>query len=935
MSFENYDIGESDNTEGWINAIHENYDGSIWVGTRKSLVKFDPITNEYERFYEFKTPTGNISLEGIEVIRLDSVNNIWLGVRNGLVYLDVSNGTAKVYRYDKGDDNSLLHDRVNHLVVDDKDNVWVGTVRGLSYLNIKTGVFSNYQHKINDSTSLSHNRVLSLALDQVGNLWVGTANGLNLMNMTTGEFTVFGEIDGLPDSTIYSVEIDNNGFVWVGTNRGLSRLNPSTRVFKNYTVGDGLQGREFIAASSFKSKDGELFFGGINGFNRFYPDELVTNRDAPEVVITDMLVLNKPVSVIQESDKDDKFFLEMAVHEAQEITLTSEESLVTFEFSAMQFSNPSKNKYAYKLEGFDKDWIYTDYKNRRATYTGLPDGEFVLRVKASNSDGYWSDEGTALNITVLPSFWNSWKAYLIYLILSVFVILIVIRLKKNKMNFEQDLVKCLEEKVARQTASIKEESQKAINAMEIKSQFLANMSHEIRTPLTSIIGRAESILYGDSANSAQEIKIIHTSGLHLLGLLDNTLDLSKMEADRFELEVKPMNLIDIIADVRGLFLGQANSKGIDFVIHHTLPSPFMINIDGFRLKQVLINLCSNAIKFTDNGTVRLDVLEHCYNDTKCLTFAVSDTGIGMTSDQLVRVFDAFSQADNTISRRFGGSGLGLSLSEKLADFMGGDIGVESTLGEGSTFTLSLPYTPTSAVAIVENFTRSKKTFKGKILLGEDHDDNRELISRLLTGIGFEVYTAKNGYEVIESYLKNKPDLILLDIQMPVMDGVEAIKILRAKRCSIPIVALTANTLAKDIEEYLTIGFTGYQSKPFERVSFINAVAQYFEPQGESLEQNSSMSNGDDDISDLIASFESSLKGVHQEFLKLYENNDYELLSTQAHKLAGSAQMFGYAKLTNLSVSLELSINDNDDLKVKRDSESLLVELSSVVEKLGL
>jgi signal transduction histidine kinase/ligand-binding sensor domain-containing protein/response regulator of citrate/malate metabolism len=921
-SFVHHSSGSNKFDRAWVNSIVEGLDGVIWFGSSVGLNRIDSVSGLVTTY-----PREG-SIQGMIV---DEEEGFWLGTDKGLAYFNIASEQFSAYIGHEDVSVNNSSNWITSMIMDSDGGIWIGTLNGLDYFDTKSRRFVSTSRLVAEHSGLSHGYVNSLALDRHGGLWIGTMNGLSLVVLVTGEFTVFGEADGLPDSTIYSVEIDNNGFIWMGTNRGLSRLNPSTGIFKNYTVGDGLQGREFNAASSFKSKDGELFFGGTNGLNRFYPDELVPNRQVPKVVFTEMLTLNKPVLVKPESNEDGGFFLKLAIYETPEIVLTSEESLVTFEFSAMQFLNPYKNKYAYKLEGFDEDWIYTDYKNRRATYTGLPDGDYVLQVKASNSDGAWSDESTSLKITVLPWFWDSWKAYFIYLVPMLVIFLFMLRSKRKKEIFEQELIEKLELKVSRQTASIKKKSEKIISANKVKSQFLVNMSHEIRTPLTSIIGRAEAILCGDIELDKEEIKIIYNSSLHLLSLLNDTLDLSKIDADRLQLEETSIDLTEILLDVENIFLEQAESKGLKFILVHDFGPHFNVDIDGFRLKQILINLCSNALKFTDSGDVRVEVCVDESAGVSLLEFAVIDTGIGMSKGQLADVFDEFTQADSSISRRFGGSGLGLNLSQKLARIMGGVIDVESVLGQGTVFTLSLPFASSFVPEIAREVVVSKRVYTGVILLADDHDDNRELVSRILKSQGFEVRTATNGYEVIESYSKNKPDLILLDIQMPEMDGIQALEILRAKGCDIPIIALTANTLSKNLSEYLSLGFDGLQAKPFERKLFIEMVGSYFEKTGtfgETRDMSKQVFVGKMDV--LADVFKQSLVLEHKRLLQFALEENCDAIMHLAYRLSKSGQIFGMNRMSEIASKLEVNLRGNCKDGLGESTRKLVEELSDVL-----
>ncbi|MCW8832126.1 MAG: ATP-binding protein, partial [Colwellia sp.] len=380
-----------------------------------------------------------------------------------------------------------------------------------------------------------------------------------------------------------------------------------------------------------------------------------------------------------------------------------------------------------------------------------------------------------------------------FTILGVVFSLIVIFLVYRRY-LESQLTKNLEAGVKQRTEALEFLTQELQQANQIKSQFLANMSHEIRTPLTAVIGQSEAIIHGDFDNKSltKEVEIIHSNSLHLLQLINDILDISKIEADKFELEERRHDLHAIIHELEDMFTEQASRKNLAFTVSHHLPKPFIINIDGLRLKQILINLCSNAIKFTEEGWVTLDISIV----DKTLFFTVTDTGIGMDEAQMAKIFKSFTQADNSISRRFSGSGLGLFLSMQLTQVMAGDISVTSQLAQGSTFILKLPFGDVFLPQDDQSKDESAlvlpppTSFVGKILLADDHEDNRRLIARLLTSMGLDVIEAKNGREAIEQFMQHQPTLTLLDIQMPEMDGIQALQKLREFGCTQSIYALT-------------------------------------------------------------------------------------------------------------------------------------------------
>lgn len=478
---------------------------------------------------------------------------------------------------------------------------------------------------------------------------------------------------------------------------------------------------------------------------------------------------------------------------------------------------------------------------------------------------------------------------------------------------ERHLTKELESRVKQRTEALEFLTKELQDANMIKSQFLANMSHEIRTPLTAVLGQAEAIIHGDFDDDSiiKEVAVIHSNSLHLLQLINDILDLSKIEANKFELDNRQQDLHDIVDKLNDMFVEQAQRKYLSFTITHQLPRPFIIDVDGLRLKQILINLCSNAIKFTTDGWVSLDIAIM----NKTLLFTITDTGIGMSEEQMGKVFNIFTQGDNSISRRFSGSGLGLFLSEQLAKVMSGSISVSSQLNHGSTFVLKLPfgeiYPALTNCPVDENKPVricNNTQYTGNILLADDHDDNRRLIARLLTRLGLEVIEASNGIEAVELCLKHEPNLILLDIQMPKMDGLEALAKLKELGCNQPIYALTANAMSHEIAHYLALGFAGHLKKPIERDVFVATIAQHYSmTKHATIADYSESTDTNFDISDLSQSFVASLSQTKEKVVYCRHHQDTEMLAKIAHKIAGAAQMFSFTELSQSASELEQAI----------------------------
>ena len=516
---------------------------------------------------------------------------------------------------------------------------------------------------------------------------------------------------------------------------------------------------------------------------------------------------------------------------------------------------------------------------------------------------------------------NEQRMLFAFICLIMFFLIVIFIFRRNH---ERRLKEELEVKVKERTTSLEKLAEELKQANEIKSQFLANVSHEIRTPLTAIIGQAEAIEKGDVEEDyiLEEVEVIHHNGIHLLELINQILDISKIEADKVEVDYRSYDLLSIVQEVEQIFLENAKTKDLHFDVRYALPESCIVKIDAFRLKQILINLCSNAIKFTEKGNVQFTVSL----DGSNIEFKVSDTGIGMTPAQLEKVFDNFTQGDSSITRRFGGSGLGLYLSERIAKLMKGSITVESKPGIGSTFVLKVPFVEGN-FADVDTTLNQKQlttnqeeyTIEGSVLLAEDHIDNRRLIARLLSRLGLHVITAKNGTEAVELALKHEPELILLDIQMPEMDGLEAFSLLREKGNTAPIIAITANAMTHEIESYLSHGFDAYLKKPIERENFINTIVNYFPKKTTVSALHDKLSNVD--ISDLEKQFANSLSAERDKIKRFAAERDFEALEACLHQLAGAAKMFGYAEISEISLNIERTLKSGSI-----DINELLVSL---------
>ncbi|MHA4809353.1 two-component regulator propeller domain-containing protein [Flavitalea flava] len=775
---------ETDNpntiSSDFVLSLETDKEGNLWAGTVGSGLNLLDKQHRVIRLFK-NNPDDNTTISGdnINAITKDKEGNLWIAAYGmGLNLYHPSNHTFSHYSHETG---SLSSDRIQCMLADSKERLWIGTFdKGLDLLEKKAWTFSHFAHD-GSRNGLSSNSINCLLEDNRGNIWIGTGSGLNCSDNGTGKITSYFTEDGLPDNTIMGILQDSLGNIWVSTLKGISCFNPATRAFRNFSISNGLQGDEFKPHSAIRSLNGSLYFGGANGFNVLYPDSIRENRFEPPLIMTKFQLFTKDVPIAR--DEKDPSPLKKNIALTREITLPYSSSFLSFEFASLNYTLFRKKQYAYMMEGFDKDWNESGTRHT-ATYTNLDPGTYTFKVKGKDNTGAWSGSILSLKLVIWPPWWQTWWfrfGVLLFLTGSLYVIykLRIRGIQKQKV--------ILEKQVAERTLQ-------AETANRAKSAFLATMSHEIRTPLNGVIGMS-SLLFQTNLTEEQEeyATTIRSCGESLMSVINDILDFSKIEAGSMELDIHDFDLRQSIEEVLDVFSGQGAKTGIELVYEIGQDVPDHIQGDDLRLRQVLMNLVGNAMKFTQKGEIYVGVRRSKKPGEKdmVLEFEVKDTGIGIPDDKIGRLFKAFTQADSSTTRKYGGTGLGLAISEKLVRLMGGEMGVKSKEGIGTTFSFNIRVT--QGKSLLENqFPSQLISLEGKtVLVADDNATNRTILKTLLLQWKLKPLLAGSGREALQLLETRPVDLLITDLNMPGMDGIALAKNIRGLNNPVPIVLLSS------------------------------------------------------------------------------------------------------------------------------------------------
>jgi signal transduction histidine kinase/CheY-like chemotaxis protein/ligand-binding sensor domain-containing protein len=841
-----------------IHVVHEDREGSIWIGTDNGLARLKDL-----KFVTYTTRHG-LTDDAIRVVTEARGGGLWVGTYGGGLNL-LRDGHVTAYGAAEG----LANLFIRTIAEDPNGDLWIGTDRGLGHLHegritMFPGGKIDALSRLRDGTllvgspaglqkfvdgrfekfldeqprvilergdgslwlgtysglalvrdgavvrrwttrdGLPSNMIFALHEDPNGDLWIGTHDGL--VRMHVGQPLRLSPADRITDGVVFQIIDDKRGHFWLTSSRGVTRLDRESRRTMTFGKSDGLGSDQCNGAtqpSGIRMTDGRLAIPTAAGLTIVDPADLHFNRVPPGIVLRDVLVDGKPMRANQE--------------------LPWSSARYEFRYDGLSLLMPQLVRFRYRIDGFDDDWVDAGTR-RSAFYNSLPPGPHLFRVAAINNDGVWSgDASIAFTLPAPP--WLRWWAIVAYVLLGFGLIVLAIRLRERHILRRTAL---LERKVYERTVQLEQAEARAVEANRAKSVFLANMSHELRTPLNAVIGFAQLMARSRSMTDAdrENLSIIRRGGEHLLGLINDVLSISKIEAGKMSAERRPFDPRELIAGVAEMIRARTEAAGLALVVDVSRSLPPAVLGDEGKLRQVLINLLGNAVKFTETGTI---AMRASWSGGRAM-FEVSDTGQGISEEEIATLFQPFVQTA-TGRQAKEGTGLGLVITQQLVRLMGGDVAVRSRRGEGTTFRFDLELPVATERVVRHEVKRVIGLAAGerrRIAVVDDTRDNRTLLRKLLESVGFEVRDAANGQDAIELWRTWHPHLIFMDQRMPVMDGSEATRAIRAAESGerTPIIALTASAFEHERETILQNGADEFVVKPFAEETIFDVIARH-------------------------------------------------------------------------------------------------------------
>lgn len=797
----------------------------LLAGTvREGLFMIDPVSNEYK---QLTAGPGINDLNSNDIYCITALQNGNLLVGTNGEGINMLNSDYKVIlRYTPHPKSAIdiklpINGYIRDIKEDKDNNIWIATHGGgIAVLQPASRVFTIYNTA---NSKLPNDKVQSLLKDSRGIMWTATfGGGIAVFNNRSGQFEVFSEKEGLQNNMVYKLLEDQSGLIWASTNTGISSIDIKSKTINNYGYYNGLQRNNFVYGSGIRLSGGELFFGGLEGFNYFHPSSLIKNSNVPAVLITGLRVANQAVTASQDGPITENIAVAKDIHLAYKQNFA-------LDFVGLNYTTPQQNHYAYKLEGFDKDWNYVG-NSTSASYTNLDPGDYVFKVKASNNDGIWNTTGASINIHVHPPFWRTTYAYVLYFA-AIAGLILYVRFKgiqKINRRFALEQKRIFEEQERRDAARIHE-----LDSLKIK--FLTNLSHEFRTPISLILGPVDSLMEQQKdIHSFRQLDMIKRNARRLLNMVNQLLDFRKMEEQELQLHSTEGDLVKFVREVSDSFIDLAERKKMEFSFSSKVDRLYAF-FDHDKIERILFNLLSNAFKFTHSGgkiELTLDKAAPQPDPSKTwIVITVSDNGIGIPADKKEKIFTMFFQNPTHASILNQGTGIGLTITKEFIEMHGGSIEVESEPEKGTSFSMLLPLTPSPAPSTAEintllaanpietanqqGISISSATTTPSVLLVEDNEDFRSFLKDKLH-LHYKVFEAANGKEGWQRALAHHPQLIVSDISMPEMNGIDLCRKIKSDKrtCHIPVILLTAVTGEDDQLVGLKTGANDYITKPF-------------------------------------------------------------------------------------------------------------------------
>ena len=663
----------------FVHVIFKDSQGDIWLGTRNGILIFDKQNKRFVKWTDYFNQPAFPAFEDTRIYHIiqDSETNYWVASSKGLFKFNLNNSTMEVFHVDGDSEHHLNANLVYSLLEDSDGLIWIATINGLGIYNPGSG---EIKHFTKEANGLSSNFLISLGEDDSGNIWIGSNSFINVYDKQNNKFKYMGEEHGLPSNYIYEIIKDKVGNMWFATGNGLCRLDTKSGQLENFTREDGLQSLEFNLRAAFVCDDGEMLFGGMNGFSTFYPDSIAGNPFVPDLVFTSF---SKITNDIQET---------VNLGNESKVVLDNDVQSFTIKFAALEYTNPGNNHYAYKMEGISDEWVDIGPRNF-VPFFALPPGKFTFWVKGSNNDGVWNKQGISVSIVVLPPWWRSMYAYIIYLFLTALVIIALIKLRERRLKLDKLL---LEKKVVERTVQIDQQNRiitaknKELDELNrTKDKFFSIIGHDLRNQFNIIIGFSEALLTGFRSMNESKLEHyiagIYKSSAQAHDLLGNLLAWAHLQRNAIVFKPEKLNATSKIRELLHFHEEAALKKNI--LIEVLAREEIVINADVNMFSAIIRNLLANAIKFTHvDGEISVSLKPK--NDL--CEISVKDSGVGIPTENLEKVFKVDSNISTRGTDGEKGTGLGLVLCKEFVEKHGGRIWLKSKQGSGSEFIFTMP-----------------------------------------------------------------------------------------------------------------------------------------------------------------------------------------------------------------------------------------------------